>query len=144
MDLIARHRHLVNRLATIGAIVMPLILASPAAADDEERVMARVLLTTEPSVAQGCARVGAARDDSLKDLRRKIIRAGGNVAVLSFRPDELNMVYAEMFRCGGAARPGPSIPPPPPGAAPPPPAGAAPPPPAGTAPPPPPPPPPVR
>jgi hypothetical protein len=108
-------------------------LAGPAAAEDAERIaMARVRLTTEAGVTQGCSRVGTARDDSIKDLRRKIVRMGGNLAHIAFGgTEDLSMVYAEVFRCPDppAAAPGTSparVPPPPPGPPPPPPPPTAP------------------
>jgi hypothetical protein len=105
-------------------------LAGPAAAQDAEKIaMARVRLTTEPGLTQGCSRIGPARDDSVKDLRRKIVKMGGNTAVLTFGgTEDLSVIYAEAFRCGdppaaapGTAparvplpQPGPPPPPPPP------------------------------
>ena len=112
-------------LALVAAVLAPVAVT----ADDGERAaMARVRLTTEPSRAAGCARVGVARDDSIRDLRRKIVRAGGNTAVISFRPEDVSTVHAEIFRCGS---PNPPATPPPPAAIPPPPPGTPPPPPAG-------------
>jgi hypothetical protein len=116
------------RGATCGAGMLLLTaLAGPAAAQDAEKIaMARVRLTTEPGLTQGCSRIGPARDDSIKDLRRKVVKMGGNTAVLTFGgTEDLSVVYAEVFRCGDppAAAPGtapariplpPSGPPPPP------------------------------
>jgi hypothetical protein len=109
-------------------------LAGPAGAQDAERIaMARVRLTTEPGLTQGCSRVGTARDNDLKDLRRKIVRMGGNAAHIAFGgTEDLSMVYAEVFRCADppAAAPGTAparVPPPPPGPPPPPPPPPAPP-----------------
>ena len=109
-------------------LTMTAPLASGARAQDLERLaMARVRLTTETGLTQGCARVGSAHDDSVKDLRRKIVRMGGNTALLSFGGSEdLSTVYAEVFRCAGppASAPGTAparIPAPPPGPPPPPP-----------------------
>ena len=82
--------------------------------------MARVRLTTEPALAAGCTRVGAMSDDNVKDLRRKIVRAGGNTAVISFNAMEMSMLLADVFRCSTTSN-GPSIPHPPAGAPPPPP-----------------------
>jgi hypothetical protein len=120
-----------------------LVLASvwPAAAQDPERLaMARLRLTTDPALTRGCAPVGAVNDDSVKDLRRKIVRAGGNTALLIFGIEDMSRIYAEVFRCPTpeAAPPAPGVPPPPAADAPPPPAGPPPPPPpAGVLPPPP-------
>ena len=120
--------------AAWGALLL-LASALPAAADDGERIaMARVRLTTDPALTRGCTRVGAVSDDSIKDLRRKIVRAGGDTALLAFGVEDLSMVYAQIFRCPppppasapappappAAPRP-PGVPPPPPGSPPPPP-----------------------
>lgn len=112
------------RAAAIG--VLWLLQAVPAAADDAERqAMVRVRLTTEATVLAGCTRLGPARDDSVKDLRRKIVRAGGDAALLTFGVDDLDMIHAEVFRCAGAqVAPPAGIPAPPAGAPPPPPPGA--------------------
>ncbi len=85
---------------------------TPARADDEISAMARVRLTTEPALAAGCTRVGAMSDDNVKDLRRKIVRAGGNTAVISFNTMEMSMLLAEVFRCSTTPN-GPSLPHPP-------------------------------
>ena len=109
-------------LTALLASVLPTGVASvtPARADDEINAMARVRLTTEPALAAGCTRVGAMSDDNIKDLRRKIVRAGGNTAVISFNAMEMSMLLAEVFRCSTTPN-GPSIPHPPAGAPPPPP-----------------------
>jgi len=108
-------------------------LAGPAGAQDAERIaMARVRLTTEPGVTQGCSPVGTARDNDLKDLRRKVVKMGGNAAFIAFGgAEDLSMVYAEVFRCADppAAAPGTAparVPPPPAGPPPPPPPPSAP------------------
>src|SRR4030095_17247779 len=60
-------------------------LAPPVRAQDTEKVaMSRVRFTTEPGLTQGCSRLGSVRDDSLKDLRRKVVKFGGNTALLPF------------------------------------------------------------
>jgi hypothetical protein len=119
-----------RRATTIGlaGVLVALGAPPPAEAQDMERIaMARVRLTTDPGLTHGCGRVGSAHDDSVKDLRRKIVRLGGNTALITFGgSDDLSTVYAEVFRCAGppAAAPGTApagIPAPPPGPPPPPP-----------------------
>jgi hypothetical protein len=97
------------------------------AADDENFAMAHVRFSTEAAMATGCIRLGQVMDDSVKDLRRKIVRTGGDTGILSFGPDKM---YAQVFRCAGVAPPpasstAPDIPPPPPGTPPPPPPGVS-------------------
>ena len=60
--------------------------------------MARLRLTTDPAQTRGCTRMGAVNDDSVKDLRRKIVRAGGNTALLIFGVEDMSRIYAEVFR----------------------------------------------
>lgn len=58
-----------------------------------------VHLTTERDVVANCGSpMGMVNDDELRDLWKKIIRRGGNTAVLSFDV-EGNRIYAEVFRC---------------------------------------------
>ena len=110
-----------------------LLAASPASAEDPERVaMAHVRFTTDPSVTASCSALGQASDDSVKDLRRKIVRAGGNTALLSFGIEDMEKIYARVFLCPrtAPATPAPAnVPPPPPGPPPPPPPPGSPPPP---------------
>jgi hypothetical protein len=122
----AMNRRALGLAAVLLTMTTP--LATGARAQDLERLaMARVRLTTEAGLAQGCARVGSAHDDSVKDLRRKIVRMGGNTGLLAFGgAEDLSTIYAEVFRCVGppAAAPGSApvrIPPPPAGPPPPPP-----------------------
>jgi hypothetical protein len=102
--------------------------------EQEQKAMAAVFLTTEPALVSGCNQIGVAGDDNVKDLRRKIVRGGGNAAVLTFRVDDLKMMAANVYKCPTAAAKTESAPPPPPARS----SDAPPPPPAGTPPPPPP------
>ena len=113
------------------AVLLVLLTASVAMAQDA-RQMARVRLTTDPKVPVGCTTLGTISDDSVKDLRRKIVRMGGDTALLSFPADKLERMNAIVFRCPPAAVAsppaastptvpppvGPPPPPPPPGSAP--------------------------
>jgi hypothetical protein len=109
------------------AVAALLALASAAWAQDPERLaMMRLRLSTEVAAVAGCIRIGQVADDSLKDLRRKIVRIGGDTAVLSFGVDDLEIVHAQVFRCAkppAGSGSAPDVPPPPPGTPPPPPPG---------------------
>jgi len=139
-----------RRIVGTTFLVVAASVSSAWAQDAEDFAMSQLRLSTDPSIAGGCARMARVTDDSLKDLRRKVVRAGGNTAVLSFTGDNLSMIIADVYRCQPAARRPPNVPPPPAGAPPPPPPPsgssapssrpAQPPPPAGSPPPPPPPP----
>ena len=111
--------------AALLAVAMVLALVSGAGAQDAERAaMAQIRFSTEQAAARGCSHVASAKDNSVRDLRRKIVRAGGNLAVISFHVDDLSNIFAEIFRCGGPATapgglpPGATAPPPPVGAPP--------------------------
>jgi len=98
--------------AALLAVAVVLALVSGAGAQDGERAaMAQIRFSTEQAAARGCSHVASAKDNSVRDLRRKIVRAGGNLAVISFHVDDLSNIYAEIFRCGGPAV-APSAPPP--------------------------------
>jgi hypothetical protein len=121
-------------MTRVGCLmVLLLATASTATAQDLERIaMARVRLTTDPAVTRGCTLVGSASDDSIKDLRRKIVRLGGDTAQLTFGIEDMSRVYAQVFRCPPASALPPGAPPPPPGSPPPPPPAATPAPPRST------------
>lgn len=103
----------------IVTLAIALAAVLPAAAQDAERfAMAGLRLSTDAAVARSCTRIGYVTDDSLKDLRRKVVRLGGDTAVLSFRSDDLSVIQAEVFRCPPARVPPPPPPPPPPPAPP--------------------------
>ena len=118
-------------MTRVGYVMVVLLATvSTAAAQDLERMaMARVRLTTDPAMTRGCTPLGSASDNSIKDLRRKIVRLGADTALLSFGIEDLSRVYAQVFRCQSAGALPPGAPPPPPGSPPPPPPGSSPPPP---------------
>lgn len=110
-----------RRPALLVAVVLVLAVVIPAVADEEGAGLARVRLTTDPKVPVGCTRIGIVRDDSIKDLRRKVLKAGGDTALLSFPADDLEKMDAQVFRCPPHLSRPANIPPPPPGPPPPPP-----------------------
>jgi hypothetical protein len=99
------------------------VSVAPAWADDaEDAAIVQVRLTTESTLLAGCTRLGAVSDDSIKDLRRKVLRNGGNAAVIAFSIEDLSMIRADVYRCPATALTAPPrIPEPPTGAPPPPP-----------------------
>ena len=108
-----------KKAAALAALIL-VAASSPVIAQDDRAVLARVRLTTDPRVPVGCTRIGLVRDDSIRDLRRKVIKAGGDTALLSFPADDLEKIDAQVFRCPPHVTPS-HIPPPPPGPPPPPP-----------------------
>ena len=124
-------------MALILASLILMLTADLATAQDAMRLaMARVRLTTDPKVPVGCMTLGTVDDESLRELRRKIVRLGGDTALLSFPIEVPERINAIVFRCPPEAAAAPSAPP----TAPPPlPAAPGVPPPAGVPPPPPPP-----
>jgi hypothetical protein len=122
-----------SRRGSCVAVLLALAPLSPASAQDGERyAMSRLRLTTEASRTRGCTLVGSVSDDSIKDLRRKVLRMGGDTALLTFGIEDLSKIYAQVFRCPPPASTPPAKPeppPPPPPGTPPPPPGPPPPPP---------------
>jgi hypothetical protein len=122
-------------VALILAILIVLLGVERATAQDAMRLaMARVRLTTDPKVPVGCTTLGTVDDESVSDLRRDVVRLGGDTALLSFPIERLERINAIVFRCLPAAAAAPSTPPtatpaPPPPPRVPPPAGVPPPPP---------------
>jgi hypothetical protein len=110
------------------ATLVLLLSVSSATADDAERAaMSRVRLTTDSAATRGCTHLGAVSDDSVKDLRRKIVKSGGDTGYLAFPTTDLSLIYAQVFRCPPDAKLPAGVPPPPPGVPPsPPPAATAP------------------
>ncbi|HEY7519051.1 MAG TPA: hypothetical protein VIE36_12225 [Methylomirabilota bacterium] len=108
-----------TKWAVLAAVVV-VAATSAASAQDDRSALGRIRLTTDPTVPVGCTRIGLVRDDSVKDLRRKVLKAGGDTALLSFPPDDLEKIDAQVFRCPPHTMPS-HIPPPPPGPPPPPP-----------------------
>jgi hypothetical protein len=124
-------------VALIFAALIVLLSADVATAQDAMRTaMARVRLTTDPKVPVGCTTLGTVDDESLRELRRKIVRLGGDTALLSFPIEVPERINAIVFRCSPESAAAPRTPPPATPAPPPPPSV---PPPAGVPPPPPPP-----
>ena len=106
---------------TIWTLALLLAPVSIASADDatEERAMARVRLSTETSAARGCTRLGTVSDDRVKDLRKKIVRSGGDTGIITFSTDHMSTILADVYRCPvKSAAPAPKITPPPPVSAP--------------------------
>ena len=115
-----------KKIAGLGILLLTTLVSYAGADDREWNAMARVHLTTEASLTAGCTPVGSVHDHSVKDLRQKIVKAGGNTGVLSFRNDDMASLYAEAFRCRRSAENAPPYaqapplgypppPPPPPG-----------------------------
>jgi hypothetical protein len=93
-------------------------LAAPAWAEDP--ALARIAFTTDAGLTKGCTLLGRVKDDEVKDLRRKIVRLGGDTAVVAFGYED---IIADVYRCPTARVPPlpPNVPPPPAGTPPPPP-----------------------
>src|SRR5262249_30891584 len=89
-----------------AALLLVLAPLASASADDPERyAMSRLRLTTEAARTKGCLLVGSVSDDSVKDLRRKILRIGGDTALLTFGIEDPSKIYAQVYRCPAAAAP---------------------------------------
>ena len=98
-------------MALIFAVLVVLLSAELATADDAMRLaMARLRLTTDPKIPVGCTPLGSVDDNSVKRLRVKVVRLGGDTALLSFPTERLERITAIVFRCPPAAAE-PSTPP---------------------------------
>ena len=93
------------RSSITASALLVLALPSTVLADAEDTAMARLRLTTDSSMTRGCTRLTSVRDDSLKDLRKKVVKAGGDTALLSFAQDDLSRISADVFHCAGASTP---------------------------------------
>src|SRR5262245_18727839 len=85
-------------IGRLGIIAMSVFeVPVTAAADDSS---AQVRFTTDAALTRSCEFRATVSDDSVKDLRKKAARAGGDTALLSF--DEENTIQARIFRCPSA------------------------------------------
>jgi hypothetical protein len=92
-----------NQVPITNSLQAGLVPVSRAWQEEAEKAaLSRVRLTTERAQAAECTRIGVVSDDSLKDLRRKIMRAGGDTGVIAFEADDLAKADAEVFRCAAA------------------------------------------
>jgi len=89
-------------MSVLAAAFLLVLLLPPqafGAGAAEKAAMFAVRLTTEAGVLTGCERVGRVSDSSVEDLRKKIVRSGGNAGLLTFDSDDLGRVHADVFRC---------------------------------------------
>lgn len=87
-------------IASIATMALTLSLSGIARAADDDAATARVVLTTDAKIVETCAAVGTVSDDSVKDLRKKVVRAGGDTALLSFLGG--NRIDARAYRCASS------------------------------------------
>jgi hypothetical protein len=59
----------------------------------------RVPLLTEAGQVAGCVRVGITSDNSPEDLRKKILRMGGDTGLVTFDLQDPDKINAEVYRC---------------------------------------------
>jgi hypothetical protein len=112
-----RRRTMKTTIVWTGAVLLTSasIATGIATGDDGENLaMARVRLSTEAAVARGCTRIGAVSDDRVKDLRKKIVREGGDTAILTFSTDNMSTILAEVYKCPSPRSAAPKTTPPPP------------------------------
>jgi hypothetical protein len=101
-------------LLTSLSVASSIVPGTATGDDGENLAMARVRLSTEAFVAKGCTRIGAVSDDRVKDLRKKIVREGGDTAILTFSTDNMSTILAEVYRCPSPRSAAPKTTPPPP------------------------------
>jgi hypothetical protein len=87
-----------RRLLTVLGLV--LVAHGPAFGDAAEKAAILGLrLTTESDRLTDCQTIGRVSDDEIEDLRKKIVRSGGNAALITFDQYDLDKVHAEVYRC---------------------------------------------
>jgi len=101
-------------LLTSVSVASSIAIGTATGDDGENLAMARVRLSTEAFVAKGCTRIGAVSDDRVKDLRKKIVREGGDTAILTFSTDNMSTILAEVYKCPLPRSAAPKTTPPPP------------------------------
>ncbi|MGH7310510.1 MAG: hypothetical protein ACREK6_17635 [Candidatus Rokuibacteriota bacterium] len=69
----------------------------------DRQILLRVLLATDARQVAACQRLGIVSDTSPEDLRKKILRAGGNAGFVTFDPTDPDKMNAEVYRCPPAA-----------------------------------------
>jgi hypothetical protein len=65
----------------------------------DKYALLRVPLATEASQVAGCVKVGITSDNSPEDLRKKILRMGGDVGLVTFDLQDPDKINAEVYRC---------------------------------------------
>jgi hypothetical protein len=88
---------------SLPVVLLLFVLAGPVFAAEKVAMFA-VRLTTEASVLSGCEVTGRVSDSSMEDLRKKILRSGGNAGLLMFDSLDLEKVHADVYRCHPAPK----------------------------------------
>ena len=105
-------------IVSLCLVGLVLVGCAKAMSDEERANAARVRITNDPEIARGCAFIGMATDDSIKDLQGKAARLGGDVAVVTLQTQEgrggggaqgfgfryRTYTTAEVFRCEPKAK----------------------------------------
>ena len=77
-----RWRSLMRNVTAVLFLALALVVLSSFCVWADGRMVPPVRLTTEPDAVQSCEFLGTVDDDEIKDLRKKIIRAGGDTGLL--------------------------------------------------------------
>src|SRR5262245_45054040 len=65
----------------------------------DRQTLLRVLLATDASQVASCQRLGIVSDTSPEDLRKKILRGGGDAGLVTFDAMDPDKMNAEVYRC---------------------------------------------
>ncbi|HEU5303766.1 MAG TPA: hypothetical protein VFU40_03900 [Gemmatimonadales bacterium] len=65
----------------------------------DRQTLLRVLLATDAAQVVACERLGIVRDSSPEDLRKKILRLGGDAGLVTFDSADPDKMNAEVYRC---------------------------------------------
>ncbi|HSF06209.1 MAG TPA: hypothetical protein VLG10_10520 [Methylomirabilota bacterium] len=94
-------------LIAVVLALTPVLVTDPAAWGQpiDRQILLRVLLATDARQVAGCQRLGIVSDTSPEDLRKKILRMGGDAGFVTFDLADPDRMNAEVYRCRQVAAP---------------------------------------
>jgi hypothetical protein len=94
------------------AIAMVLVMAPAAWGQPIDRqTLLRVLLATDARQVAACQLIGIVSDTSPEDLRKKILRMGGDAGLVAFDGADPDRMNAQVYRCPQIGPPAAAAPP---------------------------------
>jgi hypothetical protein len=94
-------------LVAIVLVLTTMLATDPAAWGQpiDRQTLLRVLLATDVRQVASCQRLGIVSDTSPEDLRKKILRMGGDAGFVTFDLADPDRMNAEVYRCRAVAAP---------------------------------------
>jgi len=87
------------RRALLAIVVLLAMTPSAWGQAFDRQTLLRVLLATDARQVAACERLGILSDTSPEDLRKKIIRMGGDAGLVTFDAADPDKMNAEVYRC---------------------------------------------